>query len=128
MIETLGPQTWAASWTCVVIALASSSISITITQTELFAPLRSWANRIHPMIGHLFHCFYCTSHWAVIAGIAIYQPIVISSGYRIADLIVSTFLTITITTYLSGLVFAVFLAAMTKVVKERAVKSILTAD
>ncbi|HYG91560.1 MAG TPA: hypothetical protein VD978_35515 [Azospirillum sp.] len=128
MTEAVSPQTWAASWTCLVIALASSSISITITQTELFAPLRALANKVHPMAGHLLHCFYCTSHWAVIAGVVIYQPVLVSSGYLIADLIVSTFFTITITAFLSGLIFTVFLAAMAKMMKERMVKKMLSGD
>ncbi|GAA4254297.1 DUF1360 domain-containing protein [Azospirillum formosense] len=128
MTDTVNPQAWAAFWTCLVIALASSSISITITQTELFAPLRAWATKVHPMVGHLMHCFYCTSHWAVIAGILIYQPVLVSSGHHAADLIVSAFFTITVATLTSGMIFSVFLAAMAKAMKERVLKRMLSED
>lgn len=121
-------QIWPALWTCLVIALASSSISLTLTQTELFAPLRALAARIHPMIGHLAHCFYCTSHWVVIAGIAIYQPTLVSSGTIVVDLIVSTFVTVSLATYMSGLSFAVFLGAMAKGTREQALKRSISAS
>lgn len=68
-----------AAWQCVVLAIATSTISITITQTELFRPLREVMLKVHPMIGYLFKCFYCMSHWVVFAGVAIYKPVLISS-------------------------------------------------
>lgn len=105
-------------WTCLVIAMASASIAMTMTQTELFAPLRQWAKKTGHMIGHLFKCFYCMSHWAVIAGIIIYRPVLISSGNMIVDLIVSTFVTITLAAIICGIMFLVFLSAMQKGAKE----------
>ena len=115
-------------WTCVVLAVAAASVSITITQTELFAPLRAAANKAGPMIGHLFHCFYCISHWVVIAGVAVYRPVIISSGMPLIDWTVSAFFTITLTALFSGLIFTVFLAAMSKMMKERALKTMLSQE
>lgn len=99
-------------WSCLVIALAASSLSLTLTQTELFAPWRRFAARIHPQIGHLASCFYCTSHWVVFAGIALYQPAIIHSGYALLDLLTTAFFTLTLATLTSGVMFKVFLMAM----------------
>lgn len=115
-------------WTCVVLAVAAASVSITLTQTELFAPLRAAANKAGSMIGHLFHCFYCISHWVVIAGVAVYRPVIISSGMPLIDWTVSAFFTITLTALFSGLIFTVFLAAMSKMMKERALKAMLSQE
>lgn len=117
-----------ALWTCTVLAVASASLSVTISQTELFAPLRAWADKVGHMTGHLFHCFYCISHWVVIIGVAIYRPVLISSGAVIVDWIVSAFFTITLAAFFSGIIFNVFLSAMGKKMKERAVKKALTAN
>ncbi len=121
----MSPDILQASVVCIVIAFAAASISMTLTQTELFAPLRQWANKIGHMTGHLFHCFYCISHWIVIFAVLIYQPILIRSGYIFIDLIVSVFFTITLTAFICGLIFKVFLTAIAKKFKENEFKKSL---
>lgn len=101
-------------WSFLVIAIAASSISISITETDLFAPWRAWTGKVHYKLGYLFSCFYCLSHWVVFLGIAIYRPVVVSSGYLVVDWIVAAFFTITLSTFVSGLMFKVFMAAMAK--------------
>ncbi len=113
-------------WVCLVLAIAASSISITITQTELFVPLRTLADKCGHMIGYLFRCFYCLSHWVVILGVALYQPRVIVSAYPVVDWVVSAFFAITLSSYFSGLMFKVFITAMGKKLKEKEAKEILT--
>lgn len=112
-------------WTCLVLAIASASVSITLTQTELFAPLRAAAHKAGHMIGHLFHCFYCISHWVVIAGVAVYRPVIISSGAPIIDWTVSAFFTIALSALFSGVIFKVFLTAMSKKATELQLKKSL---
>jgi hypothetical protein len=126
--EILNLPAASALWTCLVLAMASATVSITITQTELFAPLRAWANRVHPMTGHLFHCFYCMSHWVVIAGIAIYRPVIISSGVLVIDWTVSALFTVALAALFSGAIFKAFLAAMAKKMKEIEVKKAMYAE
>lgn len=99
-------------WVCLVIAVASASISTTITLTELFVPVRNLANKCGHMIGYLFQCFYCMSHWIAILAVAIYQPILIKSEFYLIDLTVSVFFTITISTFVNGLIFKVFSCKM----------------
>lgn len=122
MADLLNTGTLGALWTCTILAMAASSISITVTQTEIFAPLRGAMNRVHPMVGHLFHCFYCFSHWAAIAGVALYRPLLVSSGYPLADLTISVFFTIALAAWMSGLIFTAFLAAITKHAKQAQLK------
>lgn len=99
-------------WVCLVIAVASASIATTITLTELFVPVRNFANKCGHMIGYLFQCFYCMSHWIVLFAVAIYQPILIKSEYYLIDLIVSAFFTITVSTLVNGIIFKVFTCKM----------------
>ena len=97
---------------CILIALASGSISMTITQTELFAPLRAWTAKKNAMLGHLFHCFYCMSHWVVFAGMLVYHPLLLQSGVVVIDWIMTAFVTLTLATFINGVMFKVFQAAI----------------
>ena len=125
MTNLFNPDTLNALWTCLVIAIAASSISYTITQTELFGPLRNWTQKLGHMIGYLFTCFYCMSHWVVFAGILIYQPVLIDSGHLVIDLIISTFFTITLTAFFCGFIYKVFLTAIAMKMKEKEIKDMM---
>ncbi|AIR05253.1 hypothetical protein JT31_11735 [Cedecea neteri] len=97
---------------CLMIALAAASISMTITQTELFAGLRRWTVKKNAMLGHLFQCFYCLSHWVVFAGMLIYRPYLLHSGMPVIDWIMTAFVTLTLTTFVNGIIFKVFQMAV----------------
>jgi hypothetical protein len=97
---------------CLMIALAAASISMTITQTELFAGLRNWTVKKNAMLGHLFQCFYCLSHWVVFAGMLIYRPYLLHSGMPVIDWIMTAFITLTLTTFVNGIIFKVFQMAV----------------
>ncbi|WKV51712.1 DUF1360 domain-containing protein [Dickeya fangzhongdai] len=117
-----------ALWACIVLSVAAASISFTITQTELFVPVRNMANKIGHMTGYLFHCFYCMSHWVVFAGVLIYRPVIISSGNIVVDLVVTSFFTVTLTTFINGFMFRSFINAMEKMMKERELKEIMAKE
>ncbi|OON42017.1 DUF1360 domain-containing protein [Izhakiella australiensis] len=106
-------------WICLVIALMASCISITVTQTEIFRPLREWVSGKNVLIGHLFTCFYCFSHWVVFLAIVVYRPVLISSGFVIIDLFVSTFFTIGLATMFSGIILKVMRTAIAKAMEEK---------
>ena len=125
MEVSLGTSALPALWMCAVIAVAAASISYTITMTELFAPLRAWAPKLGHMIGYLFSCFYCMSHWVVIAAVLLYQPRLIHSSSLVADLVVSTFFTITLSALVCGLLFQVFRTAMSMKVQQKEAAAIL---
>ncbi len=111
--------------TCLMIALAASSISMTVTQTELFAAFREWMTKKNAMMGHLFHCFYCLSHWVVFGGMLVYRPALLHSGFAFIDWVMTAFITITLATLINGLMFKVFQAAVsTHVMKHEAQKTL----
>lgn len=113
-------------WTCLMIAIAASSIAITITQTEVFAPLRALTDKMGHMISYLFKCFYCMTHWIVFVAIILYQPRLVHSAYLIVDLTVTAFVTIALATFSSALIFKSFLVAMAMKVREKEVKEIFS--
>ena len=119
LLETV----FAPLWTCVVIALMASCVSITVTQQEMFRPFREWTQKKGAMIGYLFRCFYCFSHWVVFAAIAIYRPVLISSGFWLIDLAVSAFFTVGLAAMFSGLIFKVMRNAIAKAVEEHDMKA-----
>ncbi|MGP8305563.1 DUF1360 domain-containing protein [Vibrio sp. YIC-376] len=125
MIELLNTPQAEALWICFVLAVAASSISITITQTELFIPVQNIANKCGHMIGYLFKCFYCMKHWVVILGMAVYHPRIIMSDFIVIDWLVSTFFTITVSSLISGFLFDVFIKAMNKKLKQKDVQEAL---
>ena len=59
------------------------------------------------------------SHWVVIAAVMIYRPRLIQGDLLSADLIVSIFFTITVAALVCGLLFRVFLTAMTMKLKQK---------
>lgn len=105
-------------WICLVIALVSACIAISVTQQEMFRPLRQWAARKHAMAGHLFSCFYCFSHWVVFAGIVIYRPVVVTSGNTLVDLVVTAFFTVGLSALCSGVILQVIRIAIAKASEE----------
>ncbi|WP_434637631.1 DUF1360 domain-containing protein [Klebsiella sp. I138] len=110
---------------CLMIALAASSMSMTVTQTELFAAFRAWTVKKNAMAGHLFQCFYCLSHWVVFGGMLVYRPALLHSGIAFIDWMMTAFITITLTTLINGLMFKVFQAAVTThVLKHEAQKTL----
>lgn len=113
-------------WICSVIALMASCISITVTQQEMFRPLREWMDKKNAMVGYLFRCFYCFSHWVVFIAIAIYQPILVESGLRLIDLAVTAFFTIGLATMFSGVILKVMRNAIAKALEENEMKNKLS--
>ena|SRR5688572_7956653 len=95
---------------CALIGAAAAAIAVSFTQGPVFEPLRKWIAARGKTIGELVHCFFCTSHWVVFAGIAIYRPRPLQLS-MVADLIVAAFLGVAVATIVSGMMFGAFLAA-----------------
>jgi hypothetical protein len=95
---------------CVVIALTCSGISMSFTQGSMFDPVRAWIMGKNKLLGDLFKCFFCLSHWLAFAGVAIYQPRPLHSTLLV-DLVVASFTIVTLATLSSGLMFATFFTA-----------------
>lgn len=68
----------------IILALAVSSISYTITKSVLFAPIRNKLN------WRILKCCYCLSHWVALGLILISYPL------RFPDFIIYTFVVVTL--------------------------------
>jgi len=91
----------------VFISLAVSSISMTITKAEIFAPIRNLLGRISKWLGKLFSCPYCMSHWIALPFIILYEPTITSldGGWAIFDYVLCWFAVVTLASFWSGLIF-----------------------
>lgn len=94
-----------------VLALATSAISMSFTQGSMFEPLRNWIASKNTLLGELSRCFFCLSHWVAFGAVAIYQPRPLQIG-SLADLIVAAFVVIALATLISGMMFGGFFMAM----------------
>ncbi len=104
---------------CVVIACTCSGIAMSFTQGSMFDPVRAWIMSKNKLLGDLFKCFFCLSHWLAFAGVAIYQPRPLQATLFV-DFIVAAFTIVTLATLASGLMFASFFGAMqVHVLRER---------
>ena len=95
---------------CAIIAFACSGIAMSFTQGSMFDGLRAWIMRKNKLLGDLAKCFFCLGHWLAFAGVAIYQPRPLRS-HLLADLIVSAFAIVSMSTLISGTMFAAFFTA-----------------
>jgi hypothetical protein len=93
-----------------MLALATSAISISFTQGSLFEALRKWIATKSTLLGELARCFFCLSHWVAFAGVAIYRPRPVQVWLP-ADLVVSAFIIVALAALISGLMFMGFFAA-----------------
>ena len=89
----------------VVLALAVSALSLTITKAKVTAPVRDWIADRNVWFGDLVSCPYCTSHWLAFGAVAAFQPVLITSGFLLLDLFVSAFVIVALSAMLSGLMF-----------------------
>ena len=84
----------------VMLSLAVSTISVTITKTIMFKPIRSYIEQRSKWFGELFHCPYCLSHWVALFLFVFYAPKVIN-GFMILDYLVTFFVIVALATFWS---------------------------
>lgn len=94
-----------------MLSLAAAFVSLTVTKSKFFTSFRDFFfnlsgnlktpfQKVMGWVYDLVTCPYCFSHWVCIAVVAVYRPNFINSGYLLADLAVSTFAMIGLTSYL----------------------------
>ena len=49
-----------------IMALATATVSVTVGQSKLFAPLRAWVKEHWDLGGELISCPYCLGHWVAL--------------------------------------------------------------
>lgn len=101
-------------WLSCILAIATSIISITVTQTEVTRPLREFLNKKSKFFGYLFSCFYCLSHWIVFILVYLYHIQLVPSENFFINFAVTSFFIIGLSTLFSGFVFKVKILAMNR--------------
>lgn len=89
----------------IILSLAVSSVSLTMTKAKLTKPLRNFVRSRSEWLGELFSCPYCFSHWVSFGAVAAARPVVTSTGLLLADLLISAFAVISLAALTSGLVY-----------------------
>jgi len=96
-----------------VLALATSAISVTITQSDIFSGLRaSVANRSR-WLGVLVRCPYCTSHWVSVVLMWWYGQRIVPETYLPIDLFVSALAIVAVASFFTFLVMLAYKYAHT---------------
>ena len=84
-------------------ALAASAGSITITRTKITIPIRDWCLKHVRILGQLFECPWCISHW--LAGAIV--PTLPWNG--VLNFLVHTFAIVAGAGLVSGVILTLFL-------------------
>jgi len=58
----------------IYLSFVTASLSFTVTETKVFAPLREWIKKNNSFLGELVSCGYCFGHWVAFALVTIYRP------------------------------------------------------
>jgi len=92
----------------VVMALAIGTVSMTITKANVFEWLRSWLEDRNDFLADLFSCPYCMSHWIALGVMFMYQPLLIDTGSRWPDLMISWFALVALGSLAAGAILRIF--------------------
>lgn len=84
-----------------VMSMAVSVMSLTITRSRIFHEFREWVKSKNDYLGDLVSCFYCTSHWLAIGFTTFYKPQILNLWIG-ADLVLSMFVMVAGATLVSG--------------------------
>ena len=106
--------------TLATLSFATAFISVTVTKSKFFAPLRDFFfnralsgpgstvfSRVMDWIYELISCTYCFSHWVAIAFVAIYHQKIynLNSGVFLLDMAVLVFLIVGLSSFIWGWFF-----------------------
>jgi hypothetical protein len=106
--------------TLVMVALAVSSATFTITSTGIFKEVREILSKIHHKVEELIHCPWCLSHWVGFLFVAISGSTYKFTGAWFIDFVMSVFFI----TAISGAFHYVLLRAYEPVAKAMAQRQI----
>ena len=88
------------------LGLATAAISVTISKSNIGAPLRRGAFAIHDSLGAMVSCYYCIAHWIALGFALVYQQPAANLGLHFVNLIVLTFATVAVAAIFAGLIIA----------------------
>lgn len=81
-----------------VLSLICASIAYTVSEQEIFRPVREWTKKKTAWIHKLISCGYCLGHWVAFGLVFVYRPRVVHSTFPLADY----FFTALLIAWLSG--------------------------
>ncbi|MGD0576523.1 MAG: DUF1360 domain-containing protein [Candidatus Staskawiczbacteria bacterium] len=91
----------AAVYQAVVLALATATISVTVSKAKVFASAREQIAKRNAWLGDLVLCSYCTSHWVAFALVGIYGLRLVSRQ-PVVDFFVTAFAIVAVSAILCG--------------------------
>lgn len=87
-----------------VLALATSAISVTITRSGVFHGPRDWIADRSQWFGELVHCPYCMSHWVSLVLMLWYDLRIVPDTYWLVDLVVSALAVVAVASFFTLIV------------------------
>jgi len=92
----------------VVMALAIGTVSMTITKASFFEWFRNWLEDHTDFLADLFSCPYCMSHWVALGVMFLYQPLILDTGNKWPDLMMSWFALVALGSLVAGAISRIF--------------------
>lgn len=93
----------------ILLGLAGSAISMTLTKATISKPLREKVKEKSKFFGELFTCPYCMSHWVNAILLILSRPIILSFFPDLLipgiDYVVIWFALVSLSAYGSGLIY-----------------------
>jgi hypothetical protein len=87
-----------------VLALATSAVSVTITRSGMFLGLRRVVASRNKWIGELLQCPYCMSHWVSLVFMWWYGVRILPGTYWMVDLLISALAVVSVASFFTLLV------------------------
>ena len=87
-----------------VLALATSAISVTITRSGVFLGFRNFVAKHSSWFGDLVHCPYCISHWVSLVLLWWYGLRILPETHWLVNLLVSALAVVAIASFFTLLV------------------------
>lgn len=84
----------------VLLGVATSVISVTISKGKIFKSLRKWVGGRSDALGVLVECRYCVSHWVALVLTIIYRPSLVPE-WTTGGLVISGFVMVAIAAFVS---------------------------
>ncbi len=89
-----------------IVASAVGTISLTVTKTKIFKPLREWIKTKSAFLGGLFECPYCFSFYvAALFYIPYHDDLKLIVSYQIFDYITSYLSLVCFSSFFTGFIY-----------------------
>jgi len=86
-----------------ILSLVVGTVSMTISETKIFKPLREFMEKKNRRLGELVRCPYCTSHWVSLFFVILYHPKIIDKIFPV-DYAVTLFTIVALATFWSMII------------------------